>query len=119
VKQLGIPVSALNMTAKNRHVTEENANQCGHSQMKKFQAQQDIILFFKVNTLLHLHKNLHSVRQITLTCIMILYTFSFWQLYAIRMFIHCLVIYLHYLLSFTIKNDDVVVMGCDTMQTHR
>jgi hypothetical protein len=68
------------------------------------QAEKVIRLFFEgVNTLLILYKNFNSVLQIILTCIMILYIFSFWEIYVVKMFIHCLVIYLQYLLCIPIN----------------
>lgn len=54
-------------------------------------------------------QKLHSVGQITLTCIIILYTFSFWQLYVVKTFTHSSGIYQHYLLCIPIKDEHVAL----------
>jgi hypothetical protein len=73
--------------------------------LKKIQISvKDIeLLFEQVSTLWILCKNFHSVWHMILICIMILYIFSFWKLSVVKMFMHCLVVYLHYTLSIPIK----------------
>jgi hypothetical protein len=67
--------------SQNHHVIEDNA-------VWKISNS----FFEEVNTLIFLYKNFHSVWQIILICTTILYIFSFWKLYVVKMFIHCLII---------------------------
>lgn len=56
----------------------------------------------EVDTLLNLYRDFHRVQQLSLTYIMILSNFSFFK-FLVKMFIHCLVIYLHYLCSLPVR----------------
>jgi hypothetical protein len=48
-------------------------------------------------------QKLYSARQITLSYIMILYVFSLWKLYVVKMFIPYFVIYLQYLPTIAVE----------------